>query len=303
LNIFSLFWMFSGLIIMCSFREFFIFSLRASITLLKSFLVMNSSAFSALVRISSLTNSSADLDSLTAGFRVLLSNGSLLKWLISLDCSLKIREPDGPGLEVGARPPRLYFIFPGICTLSLWDFVEQDQKLSTLKTLQYRSSILVTGGSPSLSSTCLLKPNRNKDQDCSLKNREPDVLALLVPGSWRLEQDRCGWTVLHLPWNLYPVPFIVISIISVNIIVITIFALIIITIIITISMITIITSATIVINIAIIIFYFAGFPIMILMHLLIKSIFSLFDWTPGALPGVWLWIPASAFISHWREAL
>ncbi|KAL6085756.1 hypothetical protein STEG23_032268, partial [Scotinomys teguina] len=46
-----------------------------------------------------------------------------------------------------------------------------------------------------------------RDQDCSLKNREPDVLALLVPGSWRLEQDRRGWTVLHLPWNLYPVPW------------------------------------------------------------------------------------------------
>ncbi|KAL6032638.1 hypothetical protein STEG23_033713, partial [Scotinomys teguina] len=43
-------------------------------------------------------------------------------------------------------------------------------------------------------------------QDCSLKNREPDVPALLVPGSWRLEQDCRGWTVLHLPWNLYPVP-------------------------------------------------------------------------------------------------
>ncbi|KAL6086073.1 hypothetical protein STEG23_015907, partial [Scotinomys teguina] len=28
-----------------------------------------------------------------------------------------------------------------------------------------------------------------QDQDCSLKNREPDVPALLVPGSWRLEQD------------------------------------------------------------------------------------------------------------------
>ncbi|KAL6082267.1 hypothetical protein STEG23_013104 [Scotinomys teguina] len=27
-----------------------------------------------------------------------------------------------------------------------------------------------------------------RDQDCSLKNREPDVLTLLVPGSWRLEQ-------------------------------------------------------------------------------------------------------------------
>ncbi|KAL6076995.1 hypothetical protein STEG23_028778 [Scotinomys teguina] len=31
-----------------------------------------------------------------------------------------------------------------------------------------------------------------QDQDCSLKNREPDVPAPLVPGSWRLEQDRCG---------------------------------------------------------------------------------------------------------------
>ncbi|KAL6038144.1 hypothetical protein STEG23_010876 [Scotinomys teguina] len=28
-----------------------------------------------------------------------------------------------------------------------------------------------------------------RDQDCSLKNREPDVPALLVPGSWMLEQD------------------------------------------------------------------------------------------------------------------
>ncbi|KAL6073391.1 hypothetical protein STEG23_013722, partial [Scotinomys teguina] len=45
-----------------------------------------------------------------------------------------------------------------------------------------------------------------RDQDCSLKNRELDVPALLVPGSWRLEQDRRGWTVLHLPWNLYPIP-------------------------------------------------------------------------------------------------
>ncbi|KAL6084884.1 hypothetical protein STEG23_036628, partial [Scotinomys teguina] len=27
------------------------------------------------------------------------------------------------------------------------------------------------------------------DEDCSLKNREPDVLALLVPGSWRPEQS------------------------------------------------------------------------------------------------------------------
>ncbi|KAL6037815.1 hypothetical protein STEG23_009139, partial [Scotinomys teguina] len=42
------------------------------------------------------------------------------------DCSLKIREPEVPALfgswilEVGARPPLdLYFIFPGICTLSL----------------------------------------------------------------------------------------------------------------------------------------------------------------------------------------
>ncbi|KAL6039099.1 hypothetical protein STEG23_032220, partial [Scotinomys teguina] len=31
-----------------------------------------------------------------------------------------------------------------------------------------------------------------RDQDCSLKNRELDVLALLVPGSWRLEQGRQG---------------------------------------------------------------------------------------------------------------
>ncbi|KAL6063377.1 hypothetical protein STEG23_021192, partial [Scotinomys teguina] len=46
-----------------------------------------------------------------------------------------------------------------------------------------------------------------RGQDCSLKNRDPDVLAFLVPGSWRLEQGRCGWTVLHLPWNLNPVPF------------------------------------------------------------------------------------------------
>ncbi|KAL6071403.1 hypothetical protein STEG23_009046, partial [Scotinomys teguina] len=29
-----------------------------------------------------------------------------------------------------------------------------------------------------------------RDQDCSLKIREPEVPALLVPGSWRLEQDR-----------------------------------------------------------------------------------------------------------------
>ncbi|KAL6084643.1 hypothetical protein STEG23_012271 [Scotinomys teguina] len=27
-----------------------------------------------------------------------------------------------------------------------------------------------------------------RDQDCSLKNREPDVPALLVPGSWRMEK-------------------------------------------------------------------------------------------------------------------
>ncbi|KAL6044891.1 hypothetical protein STEG23_017062 [Scotinomys teguina] len=40
-----------------------------------------------------------------------------------------------------------------------------------------------------------------------LKNREQDVLALLVPGSWRLELDRRGWTALHLPWNLYHIPF------------------------------------------------------------------------------------------------
>ncbi|KAL6032004.1 hypothetical protein STEG23_020744, partial [Scotinomys teguina] len=45
-----------------------------------------------------------------------------------------------------------------------------------------------------------------RDQDCSLKNRELDVPALLVPGSWRMEQDRLGWTILHLPWNLYPIP-------------------------------------------------------------------------------------------------
>ncbi|KAL6042640.1 hypothetical protein STEG23_029742 [Scotinomys teguina] len=45
-----------------------------------------------------------------------------------------------------------------------------------------------------------------RDQDCSLKNREPDVLSLLVPGSCKVELDRRGWTVLHLPWNLYPVP-------------------------------------------------------------------------------------------------
>ncbi|KAL6088509.1 hypothetical protein STEG23_026468 [Scotinomys teguina] len=31
-----------------------------------------------------------------------------------------------------------------------------------------------------------------QDQDCSLKNQELDVLAPLVPGSWRLEQDRRG---------------------------------------------------------------------------------------------------------------
>ncbi|KAL6081215.1 hypothetical protein STEG23_035393, partial [Scotinomys teguina] len=46
-----------------------------------------------------------------------------------------------------------------------------------------------------------------QDQDCNLKNRELDVLALLVPGSWRLEQGRRSSTVLHLPWNLYPVPY------------------------------------------------------------------------------------------------
>ncbi|KAL6039076.1 hypothetical protein STEG23_023340, partial [Scotinomys teguina] len=45
-----------------------------------------------------------------------------------------------------------------------------------------------------------------QDQDSSLKNRELDVPVLLVPGSWRLGQGRCGWTVLHLPWNLYPDP-------------------------------------------------------------------------------------------------
>ncbi|KAL6036087.1 hypothetical protein STEG23_018008, partial [Scotinomys teguina] len=28
-----------------------------------------------------------------------------------------------------------------------------------------------------------------------------------------------------------------------------------------------------------------GFPIMTLMHLLMESLFSLFDWTPGVLPG------------------
>ncbi|KAL6033860.1 hypothetical protein STEG23_013461, partial [Scotinomys teguina] len=45
-----------------------------------------------------------------------------------------------------------------------------------------------------------------RDQDCSLKNREPDVRLswFLDPGGW--EQGRRGWTVLHLPWNLYPVP-------------------------------------------------------------------------------------------------
>ncbi|KAL6067812.1 hypothetical protein STEG23_026933 [Scotinomys teguina] len=31
-----------------------------------------------------------------------------------------------------------------------------------------------------------------QDQDCSLKNREPDVLVLLVPGSWIL--DPGGWS-------------------------------------------------------------------------------------------------------------
>ncbi|KAL6035946.1 hypothetical protein STEG23_027768 [Scotinomys teguina] len=31
-----------------------------------------------------------------------------------------------------------------------------------------------------------------------------------------------------------------------------------------------------------------GFPTMILMHLLIDSLFSVFNWTPGALPGPWL---------------
>ncbi|KAL6076065.1 hypothetical protein STEG23_025994, partial [Scotinomys teguina] len=45
-----------------------------------------------------------------------------------------------------------------------------------------------------------------RDQDCSLKNQELDVPAILVPRSYRLEQDRRSWTVLHLPCNLYPVP-------------------------------------------------------------------------------------------------
>ncbi|KAL6031065.1 hypothetical protein STEG23_029603, partial [Scotinomys teguina] len=31
-----------------------------------------------------------------------------------------------------------------------------------------------------------------RDQDCSLKNRDPDVPAPLVPGFWRLEQDHRG---------------------------------------------------------------------------------------------------------------
>ncbi|KAL6071077.1 hypothetical protein STEG23_010467 [Scotinomys teguina] len=70
----------SCLIIMCSLREFFISSLRASITL-KSFLVMNSSASSALVMLCSLSTS-ADLDSSEYRFPSPLLNGSLLNSLI-----------------------------------------------------------------------------------------------------------------------------------------------------------------------------------------------------------------------------
>ncbi|KAL6045058.1 hypothetical protein STEG23_033682, partial [Scotinomys teguina] len=39
----------------------------------------------------------------------------------------------------------------------------------------------------------------------ALKSREPDVLSLLVPGSWMLELDR--WTVPHLSWTLDPIPY------------------------------------------------------------------------------------------------
>ncbi|KAL6047222.1 hypothetical protein STEG23_021907, partial [Scotinomys teguina] len=45
-----------------------------------------------------------------------------------------------------------------------------------------------------------------RGQDSSLKNWEPDVPALLVPGSWRLELDRRNWSALYLPWTLYPFP-------------------------------------------------------------------------------------------------
>ncbi|KAL6046478.1 hypothetical protein STEG23_021439 [Scotinomys teguina] len=49
-----------------------------------------------------------------------------------------------------------------------------------------------------------------RDQDCSLKNREPDVPPL---GSWILEVGARPprLAVLHLPWNLYPVPYFIIS--------------------------------------------------------------------------------------------
>ncbi|KAL6077520.1 hypothetical protein STEG23_006718, partial [Scotinomys teguina] len=43
-NISFLFWMFSGLLIMCSLMEFFISSLMASITFSKSFLVLDSAS-------------------------------------------------------------------------------------------------------------------------------------------------------------------------------------------------------------------------------------------------------------------
>ncbi|KAL6091262.1 hypothetical protein STEG23_006396, partial [Scotinomys teguina] len=54
-----------------------------------------------------------------------------------------------------------------------------------------------------------------RDQDCSLKNREPDVLALLVPGSWRLGQGAavglyfifpgiCTLSLVSVPQNKTP---------------------------------------------------------------------------------------------------
>ncbi|KAL6039732.1 hypothetical protein STEG23_000344 [Scotinomys teguina] len=106
------------------------------------------------------------------------------------DCSLKIREPDvlapwflDPGGWSKTAAVSLYFIFPGICTLSLLS-------LEVPPPLMFPMTVTPLG----------------RDQDCSLMNREPDGPApwFLDPGA-RTPRLDCSSSFLES----VPCPFVV----------------------------------------------------------------------------------------------
>ncbi|KAL6029869.1 hypothetical protein STEG23_026719 [Scotinomys teguina] len=105
------------------------------------------------------------------------------------DCSLKNRESDvptswfldpDPGGWSKTAAVTLYFIFPGICTLSLINLNSTSVRCSGWL---FQLSLEVL---PPLMFPMTVTP-LGRDQDCSLKIREPDV-----PAPWF--QDPGGWS-------------------------------------------------------------------------------------------------------------